>query len=263
MEMKKIVIVEDEAMAATALQDLLVQIDNSITILAVLQSIDEATDWFSTHPMPDLVFMDIHLADGLSFAIFESTAITCPVIFTTAYDQYAIRAFDVNSIGYLLKPITKGALEKAWNKFVSSRKDEPSSSPQASTLSPELLSTLLHAVRGAAGYKRNFLIAERDKLIPLSTDRIACFYAELKMVRVITLEGKSHAVDMTLEELTEQLDPIQFFRVNRQYIVSRTAVHDISVWFGQKLSLSLVVSTPERIVVPRARATEFKQWIGQ
>ncbi|MDR1227102.1 MAG: LytTR family DNA-binding domain-containing protein [Prevotellaceae bacterium] len=251
----KALIIEDEAVAAQALQSLVKEVITEVEILAVLQSIDESAEWFKSHAMPDLVFMDIHLADGSSFAIFEEVKIACPIIFTTAYDEYALKAFEVNSIDYLLKPICKSDLERAIGKYksFSARPDENS----------DIIVRLLASVKqNTHSYKSYFLVAEKDKLIPLNTADIACVYINTGMVKAITRGGKIFYLDQTLDELMQHLNPEKFFRANRQYIISREAVKDMSTWFGSKLSVNLKVSTPDRILVSKAKVSEFKTWMA-
>lgn len=250
----KAVIIEDENIAAQALQSLVREIDPEMEVLTILQTIEESVEWFEENPMPDLVFMDIHLADGSSFAIFEKVDITCPIIFTTAYDEYALKAFEVNSIDYLLKPINKADLERALKKFKSltSKPDKAS------------LEGLLAQMGGLKKkYKTCFLIPERDKLIPLATSNIAYIYIDTKTVKAITMDGHTYYLNQTLDDIMAQLDPEVFFRANRQFIISRAAVKDISIWFGNKLSINLLVSVPEKIIVSKARVGEFKSWFAE
>ena len=250
----KAVIIEDENIAAQALQSLVREIDPEMEVLTILQTIEESVEWFEENPMPDLVFMDIHLADGSSFAIFEKVDITCPIIFTTAYDEYALKAFEVNSIDYLLKPINKADLERALKKFKSltSKPDKAS------------LEGLLAQMGGLKKkYKTCFLIPERDKLIPLATSNIAYIFIDTKTVKAITMDGHTYYLNQTLDDIMAQLDPEVFFRANRQFIISRAAVKDISIWFGNKLSINLLVSVPEKIIVSKARVGEFKSWFAE
>lgn len=247
-----IVIVEDEVIAAQALSRLINEIRKDFNILCVLQSVEESIEWFTENTNPDLVFMDIHLADGSSFEIFEKVKIDCPIIFTTAYNEYALEAFEVNSIDYLLKPINKTRLIQAIAKFgnFSYKKDN-------SQLITDLVATLNAK---SNRYKSHFLIPYKDKLLPLAIDEIAYFYSELKIARVVCFNGQSYSLDFSLEELMKHLNPDLFFRVNRQYIVAHKAVNDLSIWFAGKLSINLCLKTPERILVSKARTTEFKSW---
>ena len=250
----KAVIVEDEHIAAQNLQRMLTTLSPDMEVIAVLQSVEESIEWFMLHPVPDLVFMDIHLADGSSFSIFEKIEISCPVIFTTAYDEYALKAFEVNSIDYLLKPINLKNLERAMTKF---RNLQPVDKNIESDAVTRLLASFM---LNKESYKSNFLIPHKDKLIPLATDKIACFYTGNKSVNILTLDNKTFGLDATLDDLYTQLDPARFFRANRQYIVAHKAIEDISIWFGSKISVNLVVSAPERIIVSKARVSDFKTW---
>jgi len=253
----KAVIVEDEHVAAQNLQRMLTTLSPNVEVIAVLQSVNESVEWFSLNPAPELIFMDIHLADGSSFAIFEKVNITCPIIFTTAYDEYALRAFEVNSIDYLLKPINLKNLERAMTKFHNLQ-------PVDNNIESEAIAKLLASFRqGAETYRSNFLIPHKDKLIPLAIEKIACFYTGNKNVNILTLDNKIFVLDATLDDLCAQLDPARFFRANRQYIVAHKAIEDISIWFGSKISVNLVVLVPERIIVSKARVSDFKAWYTQ
>ncbi len=249
----KALIIEDESIAAQALELLIKETSPEVDVLAVLQTIEETVEWFDENPMPDLVFMDIHLADGSSFAIFDKVDITCPVIFTTAYDEYALKAFEVNSIDYLLKPINKSDLERAMNKYKSliASHQRPS------------LDGLLEQMGGVRKkYKSCFLIPERDKLIPLAISNIVYIFIDTKTVKAIAMDGHTYYLNQTLDEIMAQLDPEQFFRANRQFIISRWSVKDMTVWFGNKLAVNLIVPTPEKIIVSKARVGEFKTWFA-
>lgn len=250
----KALIIEDESIAAQALETLIKETSPETEIIAVLQTIEESVEWFEENETPDLVFMDIHLADGSSFAIFEKTEITCPIIFTTAYDEYALKAFEVNSIDYLLKPINKADLERALNKY----KNFTAASGSAS------LDGFLAQMSGLKKkYKTCFLIPERDKLIPLVTSNIAYFYIDTKTVKAVSMDEHSYYLNQTLDDIMAQLDPEQFFRANRQFIIARASVKDMSVWFGNKLAINLIVPTPDKIIVSKARVGEFKSWFAE
>ena len=249
----KTVIIEDEYVAAQTLQALLQEIDPSIETLAVLQSIEESVEWFTLNPPPDLAFMDIHLADGSSFAIFDKAPVACPVIFTTAYDEYALKAFEVKSIDYLLKPIGRIAVERALSKFKSF-----SSKPQ---FDPDLIKELVASMKdNSVRSKSNFLIPHKDKLIPLSVDNIAFIYSENKMTNIHPFDGAKYHIDASLDVLYKQLDADKFFRANRRYIIARKAIKDMSLWFGSKLSVNLTVTVPEKIIISKERVSQFKGW---
>lgn len=251
----KALIIEDEIMAAKTLQKLLGEVSPETEIVAVLESIEDSVAWIEENPMPDLMFMDIHLADGSSFAIFDQVDITCPVIFTTAYDEYALKAFEVNSIDYLLKPISKEALERAMRKY--RMLDQGLQNDNSSNIE-----ALLTQLTQKNSYRRCFLLPERDKLVPLPTANIAYAYIEAKTVKLVSMEHKEYYLTQTLDDLMAQLDPKEFFRANRQFVISRSAVKDVSVWFGNKLAINLIMETPEKIIVSKARVAEFKHWFS-
>ena len=250
----KAIIIEDEIMAAKTLQKLLGEVSPETEIVAVLESIEDSVAWIEENPMPDLMFMDIHLADGSSFAIFDQVDITCPVIFTTAYDEYALKAFEVNSIDYLLKPISKEALERAMRKY--RMLDQGLQNDNSN------IEALLTQLTQKNSYRRCFLLPERDKLVPLPTANIAYAYIEAKTVKLVSVEHKEYYLTQTLDDLMAQLDPKEFFRANRQFVISRSAVKDVSVWFGNKLAINLIMDTPEKIIVSKARVAEFKHWFS-
>ena len=230
-------------------------------VVGVLQTIEESVEWFrsvescsppSEGVSPDVVFMDIHLADGLAFRIFDQVKVPYPIVFTTAYDQYALQAFQVNSIDYLLKPINIDDLHRALDKL------------KQRTATPSSDDDLRHALEMLSQhyrqYKKYFLIPVRDKLVPLAVEQIACIYLDNKNSVALTVDGHTHPLDKPLEQIAAQLDPCRFFRVNRQYIVAHDAIKDMSVWLLGKYSIKLVVDTPERIVLPKAKVGEFKEW---
>ena len=252
----KAVIIEDEIFAAKALQNLIHEVDASIEILSVLPTIDESVEWFRSHPVPDLVFMDIHLADGSSFAVFDEVNISCPVIFTTAYDEYALKAFEVNSIDYLLKPIVQKDLERAIGKYKNLKTGINDNT--------ELIHNLITSLKkGERTFKSYFLVPEKDKLIPLATADIAYICIDVKMVKAVTYSNRAYYLDQSLDELSEQLNPADFFRANRQYIISRKAVKDLSFWFASKMVVNLTIATPERIIISKAKVGEMKRWMTE
>ena len=248
----KVVIVEDETAAAANLRSMLKNINPDVEVLEVLESVEESVEFFSNGVEADVVFMDIHLADGDSFRIFKSVDITIPIIFTTAYDEYALEAFKVNSIDYLLKPFKEEDLTHALDKLQRLTATERATATQrVETMVASADSDTL----------RTILVRFKDKLIPISMDDVAYFYTFSERVTLTTLDGPTYPVDKTLETLTHQLDTHNFFRANRQFIVSRKAVKDIAVWFGSRLALNLQIETPERIIISKARVPEFKRWL--
>lgn len=248
----KALIIEDETAAAINLEALLRKGEPSLQIEAVLESVGESVEWLSSHPMPDLIFMDIHLADGESFRIFDRVEIDCPIIFTTAYDQYALEAFKVNSIDYLLKPITQNDLQRALDKL------HRLSVTERRSISERVTSLAAEASKASQNV---FLIQVRDRIRPLKFEEAAYFYTSDERVTVHTFSGEVLAMDKTLETLSATLPENDFFRANRQFIVSRSAIRDISVWFGSRLALNLILDTPERIIISKARVPRFKQWL--
>ena len=246
-------IIDDEMMAAQALQKLIGEVSPDTEIVGVIESIEESVEWLESNTMPDLMFMDIHLADGSSFAIFERVNVTCPVIFTTAYDEFALKAFEVNSLDYLLKPISKEALERAMNKYHNLA---------GIRFNADKIERLLEQLGEKKRHRSYFLLPERDKLVPLSTKDIAYAYIDAKSVKIVTHEHKNYYLTHTLDDLMAQLDPNMFFRANRQFIVSREAIKDVSIWFGNKLAINLNVEVPEKIIVSKAKVAEFKCWFS-
>lgn len=247
----KVLIIEDETAAAQNLCAILRQIDVEIEIVDTLDTVTDSIEWFGANEAPDLVFMDIHLSDGESFRIFDTVKIDSPIVFTTAYDQYALEAFKVNSIDYLLKPINEREVMRALNKWRTlTSSDRSEYSARVSDMAQQRRSG-----------KQVFLVRFRDKIIPLGSDEVAFFYTSNERVSAYTFGGEHYPVEHTLESLSGILPADAFFRANRQFIVSRKAVKDIAVWFGSRLSLNLTVDTPEKIVVSKARVPEFKAWL--
>ena len=249
----KALIIEDEKPAARHLISVLKEIGN-IEVIDIKDSIKTSVHWFETNEQPDLVFMDIHIADGSAFKIFEHVNISCPIIFTTAYDEYAIKAFKVNSIDYLLKPITKEAVEKSLAKM----------NTLISKSGAQLdIQQLINSLKQEKTYKTHFLVAVKgNKMIPLRTIEIACFYIDSGKVVAKTFNEKTFNLDFNLDELASKLNPNEFFRANRQFIISKSAVKDVDLWFNNRLSINLKVAVPEKILVSRTRITEFREWFA-
>lgn len=248
--MRRVVIVEDETAAAVNLRSMLMAIDPSTEVVATLESVEEGVEFFTQPFDADVVFMDIHLADGESFRIFQSVDIKVPIIFTTAYDEYALQAFKVNSVDYLLKPFKEEDLRRALDKLdrLAERAEERERRDKM--------------VAEAQPSVETMLVRYKDKIIPVKMDDVAFFYTFAERVTLTTLEGITYPVDKTLEALSGQLPTDRFFRANRQFIVSRNAVKDIAVWFGSRLALNLTIETPERIIISKARVPEFKAWLS-
>lgn len=250
----KAVIIEDEKIAADLLKNLICQLDENIEVVTILQTVEDSVEWLSINQHPDILFVDIHLADGSSFSIFEKTEVRCPIVFTTAYDEYALKAFEINSIDYLLKPINKDDLQRALNKYKNLKGERQEVDYKT------LISRFLTESGNLNNYKEHFLVPERDKLVPLAAKDIAYIYIDLKLIKAVTFSGKVYYLNQNLDEMMNQLNTKMFFRANRQYIVSHEAIKDISIWFGNKISLNLTIPIEEKIIVSKARVAEFKNW---
>lgn len=244
------VIVEDEALSAQELKKILVRIGD-IQVVAQLDSIDDTVEWFSTHSKPDILFLDIHLADGSAFEIFQHIDINCPIVFTTAYDEYALSAFKVNSVSYLLKPIREDDVRQSILKLKKLKADQPHDLKALA----ETLRKQTHA------YKSHFLVSVKgDKLVPLRASDIAFVNIEDSLVKAHTFDSKVFFIDQILDELIDRLDPESFYRANRQFIISRDAIKDIDHWFQSRLSINLTVPVTEKILISRAKVQQFKNW---
>lgn len=250
----KVIIVEDEIAASDNLKYLLNKIDDSIECIATIDSVSMAIDILSGSHEAELIFMDIHLADGISFEIFEKVKVNTPVIFTTAYDQYALKAFKVNSIDYLLKPIDEQELKEAISKFKNQSK-----SPEIDDQIKGLLSLIK---TDKPTFKSTYLVHFQNELIPVKTSEFAYFYVDAGMVKGKTLGNSTYTLDKKLEDIENELDPDLFFRVNRQYVVSKEAILSISFYFNGKLTVKVNPPSQERIVVSKAKAGDLKRWMN-
>lgn len=252
--MMRVLIIEDEKASAIRLSSLIHEVVPDVEVLESLDSIVSVVDWFKRSILPDAVLMDIHLADGSAFEIFEHIQIKCPVIFTTAYDEYALQAFKVNSVDYLLKPIDREELKRAFEKLKTLRNSQ---------LDESALFHMLQSVR-RENYRKYFLIsAKGDKLLPVSVERIDLFYIKDGHVSVVLVDGAEYTLSQTLEEVVECIDPDMFYRLNRQFLIAREAVKDIDLWFGGRLSVNLRHPVlREKILVSKAKVQEFKQWFS-
>lgn len=253
------IIVEDERVAAESLIKSIGENEDivNIKVLCVLQSVEECVAYLSNNPHPEIIFLDIHLADGSCFNIFNYIKVESYIIFVTAYDEYALRAFEQNSIDYLLKPINKSDLSRALHKLKKLYNNEGNEERKL-----PVYSNLLHNKSENTMYKSAFLVQERDKLIPLHTDEIAYIFLEDKNIKVVTYSDQVFYIGQNLDEIMQQLNPKLFFRANRQYIIARDAVKDMTLWFGGKLLINLKIGTKEKIFVSKARVPEFKLWFS-
>ncbi len=248
----KIIIIEDERIAAERLAEMLTDIDPNIEILALLSSIKESVEWLKDNKA-DLIFLDIHLSDGISFSIFDIVKISTPIIFTSAYEKYAIRAFQLNSIDYLLKPIRKTDLEAALEK-INNLKD---------TLLSDY-SEIAKGIREEKVYKKRFLVQVGSKLKNIKCSDIAYFFSSNKNVFFKCFDNSLYPVDLTLEALEKVLDPERFFRINRQYLINIDSIAGMTAWSRSRVKLNLTPSSEDsEVIVSVERAPDFKKWLDQ
>lgn len=255
-----VVLIEDEDRNARQLERLLKKYDPAVHVLAQLPSVKQAVAWFNQHgsgqPLaPDLVFMDIHLEDGLAFRIFEQVPLTLPVIFTTAYDEYVLKAFKVNSIDYLLKPIDYAELAAALEKFKTVRNQ---------SVVPDL-NALVQLIKNptASSFKERFMVSIGTKIHSVEVADIAYFHSEEKATFLLTKAGQLLPLEQSLDQLSGQLNPGHFFRVNRQFIVARTAIQTVHAYSAGKLKLDLLPACRQEVFVSMSRLSEFKDWLGR
>jgi DNA-binding LytR/AlgR family response regulator len=251
----KIVIIEDETLAAKRLENLVLKYNPAIEVVAVLPLVKSSVKWLNTHPHPDLLFMDIHLEDGQSFAIFEQADVEVPVIFTTAFDEYMVKAFKVNSIDYLLKPINYEELSGALNKY-----NKLHGSKSATGALKELLNA---ALQKEERYKSRFLITLGSKIKTISIEETAYFYSEEKITFLVTTAGGRFPVDFSLDKLTEILDPSLFFRVNRQFLVKLPSIDAIHKYSATRLKITLKPDSEKEVFVSTERYSSFKDWLDK
>lgn len=244
-----VLIIEDEVKTGKELKRLIEGLDDTIRVVDVLSSVRSAVEWFGANPSPDLIFSDIQLGDGISFDIFLRVELAAPVIFCTAFDEYAIQAFQANSIDYLLKPVDEERLQQSLEKYRKFRNwfDKGALTNVASQLSGR--------------HKRTILVYLREKIIPVKTADIGFVHAANGLVSLVTRAGHSYVCQYTMEQLEGMLDLRQFFRANRQYIVNREIIQDVEQYFNRRLYLKVNGLVPEKIIISKVKATEFLQWM--
>ena len=252
----KVLIVEDEQPAAEKLNSMLASYDG-IEVLAALTSVKNTVEWLRNHGAPELLFLDVHLADGLSFEIFEQTDVRCPVIFCTAYDQYALKAFQFHSIDYLLKPLKYEKLALSLGKMAEIRK---SFSPDTGLLQVEQLRNL---IKSNTNYKSRFMVRNGAKIKTVKTSEIAYFFSHNKLNLLVTVQNERFPVDYTLVELAGMLDPAMFFHVNRKFIIHIDAAKEIHPYFKGRLKLVLQPPVDEEVLVSSQTSSDFKAWLDQ
>ncbi len=247
-------IIEDEKPAARLLQRKLTKLNIEVGVM--LHSVEESIEWFSRNEHPDLIFLDIQLSDGLSFEIFEKIDIKSAVIFTTAYDEYALKAFKLNSVDYLLKPIDEDDLEAAILKF-----KERLPKQEMLNLDFEQIKKML-SNPFEKKYKKRFTVKIGQYLKVISTDEIECFFSENKGTYIHTFDNRNYLIESTLEVLEQELDPAEFYRISRKFIVPLKAIKEIVVYSNSRLKLILPTYKDEEVVVSREKVSDFKIWIG-
>jgi two-component system LytT family response regulator len=251
-------VIEDEKPAARRLVELIHRYDSKIKVIGIIDSVEKSVEWFRSSDYPELVFMDIQLADGLSFEIFEQTVVHCPVIFTTAFDEYMIKAFKVNSVDYLLKPINYEELAAAMEKYKSNFGPRPADEFKPDIeLYDTLISQFVHP------YKNRFVVKVGLHIRSIPVDKIDYFYICEKSTFICTVEGKSYAIDYYLDRIEQLVDPRLFFRINRKFIISINAVRDIIAYSNSRLKIVLNNPTEEEAIVSREKVRDFKTWLDR
>lgn len=250
----KILIIEDEKPAARLLQRKVEKL--GLEVHTLLHSVEEALDWFQNNHHPDLIFLDIQLSDGLSFEIFEQIDIKSAVIFTTAFDEYALRAFKLNSIDYLLKPIDEDELEIAVSKFKNQLQKNT-----VATLDFDMIKKMILG-NETKEFKKRFSVKIGQQLKVISVDEVECFYSENKGTYLHTFEGRNYLLDTTLEQIEEELNPKDFYRISRKFIIPLKAIKEIQVYSNSRLKVILPTYKDEEVIVSREKVSDFKNWIG-
>lgn len=253
---ERVLIIEDEPQAIKRLENLIVELMPRVAILAKIDSVKESVKWLKGNAAPDLIFMDIQLADGISFQIFDQFSVKSPVIFTTAYDAYALKAFKVNSIDYILKPVDKDDMERALKKL--------NSLTQGKDHATEMLANIGEAVKLLTRkYKTRFVLKVGEHLKSIEVSDIQYFFSLEKATFAKIADGRKHILDFTLDQLEEVLDPEHFFRINRKYIVSAPAIQDMVSYTNSRLKLVIKGSDDSDVIVSRERVQEFKDWLDR
>jgi len=257
----KILIVEDEDLAVKKLKKTLMSVDDSATVVGEADSIRSTVSWLQENPAPDLILMDIELADGQSFEIFNQVKVKSPVIFITSYDEYALRAFKVNSVDYLLKPVQKEDLQAALEKFRGMKKMY--TPEQEGTVSLDALVRELQQKLQTRDYRKRFLVKHGQKLVSVDIEEIAYFFSDGRLNFFKTTDNRKFVVDYTMDELNDMLDPDKYFRISRSFFISVNSVSQIHDYFGNRLILHLKPETDKEAIVSREKVTDFKTWLGK
>jgi DNA-binding LytR/AlgR family response regulator len=257
-----VLIIEDELPAARRLARLLKEIDSAIEVVATLPSVEESLEFLLKKPDLDLIFSDIQLSDGLSFEIYKQTTPSCPLIFTTAFNEYAIEAFKTHAVDYLLKPIDAQALEAALVKFKTHFLKENRPPQYNNDNLTKIIETLTqHTPTPPKTYRKRFLVSKGDDYLSINVEDIAYFYSENRISRLVRNDGKWFPIDPNMDDLEQELDPTLFFRLNRQYIAQLSSIQKVSKYFNGKLKITLSPKPSEDVTVSREKADVFKQWM--
>ncbi len=256
----KIAIIEDEPKIAESLKLILMEIDPSISVMKILSSVKSSVEWLRVNQSScDLLFMDINLTDGLSFEIFNQIESNTPIVFLTAYDQYALDAFKVNGVDYILKPFDKTKIKQSLKKFKSLT--QTGSNP----LNAESLQHLLEVVasKTITNKRKSYLVYHQDKLIPLAVDDISWFYKSNQVTYACTISNKKYVIDDALDKIQNEVSSVNFYRANRQFIVSKNAIENIAIYFNARLIVNILPKPDEKIIFSKAKATDFKNWLSK
>jgi len=258
-----ILIVEDEDLAVKKIQKTLLSVEGAANVVGVTDSIKSTVEWLQEHDTPDLILMDIELADGQSFEIFKLAEIKSPVIFTTSYDEYALKAFKVNSIDYLLKPVQKEELQAALDKYKQMKKSYGS---RGGEMEEARLNSLLKELRSRLEpkeYRQRFLVKHGQKLVSIEMNEIAYFFSDGRLNFFKTIDNRKFVVDYTMDELEDMVDPRRYFRISRSFYVSVNSIDKMEDYFGNRLILTLKPVVDKEALVSREKVTDFKKWMGK
>jgi two-component system, LytTR family, response regulator LytT len=257
-----ILIVEDEELAVKKLQKTLAAVDPDANVVAITDSIKSTIEWLEENPSPDLILMDIELSDGQSFEIFSRVQLKSAVIFTTSYDEFALKAFKVNSIDYLLKPVQKEDLEAALKKFHDMKKMYNAEVPSKDMNVESLINELRNKLQPKE-YRKRFLVKNAQKLVSIEVEEIAYFFSDGRLNFFKTYDNKKYVVDYTMDELEEMLNPERYFRISRSFYIAVDSVDQIHDYFGNRLLLHLKPEVDKEAIVSREKVSDFKKWMGK
>lgn len=259
----KILIVEDEDLAVRKIQKTLAAVDSEAEVAGITDSIGSTVEWLQQNPQPDLILMDIELADGQSFEIFNLVEVKSPVIFTTSYDEYALKAFKVNSIDYLLKPVQKEELQAALNKYKAIKETYAAQPAENKDVNLDSLVKELQRKLQPKEYRKRFLVKHAQKLVSIEVEEIAYFFSDGRLNFFKTKDNRKFVVDYTMDELEDMLDPQQYFRISRSFYVSVDCIDKIEDYFGNRLILQLRPAVDKEALVSREKVSDFKKWMGK